>query len=160
MSNHWKDGGGCVACNRAGYRTAWAEFRVRRPKALQMSNIRRHSEGQDHVDALAKYLGKPSPHRVEAPTTAEFKAIIEDRKAGKRFICGNSQIGAEKKVERMAWCAHEYYLDCHRKFFMGSSTIAIFQDASGHRMSVQCIAKATFARDLLDTTRRRHSHDS
>ena len=107
------------------------------PLALQLCNIRRHAATPGHIAAVAAYLGKPVVPTVNAPSLEDFKQIIADRKASKRFTLGNDAIGGEKKVERMTWCAAEAHLDMRREFIRTARVISIFQDASGHRMSVR-----------------------
>ena len=123
-----RSGAGCLICYKMLKKGTWARCRVRTTTALQVCHALRHAKSKGHIDAVNKFLCRDSGDHVAAPSQADFKAVLDDRKRSAPTSLGNDQVGRKMKIARMNWCLAEAVRDLDREAFKEATTVLLKQD--------------------------------
>ena len=96
-------------------------------------NLARHGTSKAHCEAVASRLcGGGTPG---APSELLFKAMLDDRIAGKPYrqsvLCA-----AAEKAANMTWCLGEALRDQERRYLRDVVTVALHQDGQGSKLCV------------------------
>eukprot|EP00959_Pyramimonas_sp_CCMP1952_P426748 8937854-Pyramimonas_sp.AAC.1 len=120
---------GCVACNAAGLSGQWARMEVDSPAALQLVNALRHAGLSRHKEAIQQYLGNTTQKTIGAPSYADFKLVIDDRRNGVSLAKGNPRVGSAKKCTEMTLQLADAICDLDKEFLKTATVNHIKQDA-------------------------------
>ena len=101
--------------------------------SLKASTMIRHANSKAHRAAVSTVFCQGEV--PGAPSETMFRAILDDRVAGKPYRQACQEAAAAKSA-RMTWCLGEALREDERRFFRSVVTVAIHQDAQGPKLCV------------------------
>ncbi|CAK9091517.1 Uncharacterized protein SCF082_LOCUS43115 [Durusdinium trenchii] len=122
----------------------WRQQSVTSYLALQPRRLTKHEESEVHRRAACKHV--PDLDEALAPTSKQFKDLLQHIRTAPIGTSGISTVGGQKKCRKLLWCLAESHREAKRGLFdpgMGADqrkvihSTTLFQDARAGRLSLR-----------------------